>query len=399
MDSIMKNESDNLPACPDDAVGQNTQQQSALTCQLDTLSLVNFKNYDQAEFRFCPKINCLVGNNGTGKTNVLDAIYYLSMTKSCLNPADSQNIRYDGDFFVIQGEYNRKGEPECIYCGMKRGQKKIFRRNKKDYERLSEHIGLLPVVTVSPADGRLITGGSEERRKLMNEVISQYDHGYLLDMMHYNRALEQRNALLKTFAVNNTYDAGVLEVWNEQLIAEGNKIYEYRTKYSQELIPVFRQYYGDISGGREKVELVYCSRLQEKDFAALLRESTEKDRLLQFTTTGPHKDDLLLQMDGYPIKKSGSQGQQKTFLVALKLANFEFIRRHCSIMPVLLLDDIFDKFDARRVSRIIQLVAGERFGQIFITDTGREHIEGILQQTDCEHRLFDIVPSQEPLNN
>jgi DNA replication and repair protein RecF len=389
MDSIMENGPDNLP----DVVGQEMQPLSTGACRLDTLSLVNFKNYDQAEFRFCPKINCLAGNNGTGKTNVLDAIYYLSMTKSCLNPSDSQNIRYDSDFFVIQGEYNRKSELECIYCGMKRGQKKIFRRNKKDYERLSEHIGLLPVVTVSPADGRLITGGSEERRKLMNEVISQCDHGYLLAMMRYNRALEQRNALLKTFAANNTYDAGVLEVWNEQMVAEGNRIYEYRTKYCQELIPIFRQYYGEISGGREKVELAYCSRLQEKDFAALLRESTEKDRLLQFTATGPHKDDLLLQMDGYPIKKSGSQGQQKTFLVALKLANFEFIRRHCSIMPILLLDDIFDKFDALRVSRIIRLVAGERFGQIFITDTGREHIEGILQQTDCEHRLFDMVAS------
>ena len=359
-------------------------------CQLNSLSLVNFKNYSQADFQFCPKINCLAGNNGTGKTNVLDAIYYLSMTKSYLNPADSQNIRYEQDFFVIQGEYDRKGASESVYCGMKRGQKKIFRRNKKDYERLSEHIGLLPVIMVSPTDGRLITGGSEERRKLINEVISQYDHNYLLHMMHYNRALEQRNALLKSFAENRTFDAGVLEVWNEQLVTCGNRVYEYRTKYCQELIPIFRQYYGDISGGREEVELEYSSQLQEKDFATLLSESTEKDRLLQFTTTGPHKDDLLLQMNGYPIKKSGSQGQQKTFLVALKLANYDFIRRRCNIMPILLLDDIFDKFDAHRVSHIIQLVAGEQFGQVFITDTGREHIEEILQQTDCEHQLFDI---------
>jgi DNA replication and repair protein RecF len=328
-----------------------------------------------------------VGNNGTGKTNVLDAIYYLSMTKSCLNPADTQNIRYDNDFFMIQGEYDRKDEAECIYCGMKRGQKKIFRRNRKDYDRLSEHVGLLPVVMVSPADGHLITGGSEERRKLMNEVISQYNHNCLHDLMQYNRALEQRNALLKTFAENHSFDAEALEVWNEQLAACGNKIYNYRTKYCQELIPVFQQYYEEISGGREKVELVYRSQLQEKDFASLLRESTEKDLLLQLTTTGPHKDDLLLQMNGYPIKKTGSQRQQKTFLVALKLANYEFIRRHGNIMPILLLDDVFDKFDALRVSRIIKLVAGEQFGQIFITDTGREHIDGILQQTDCEHQV------------
>jgi DNA replication and repair protein RecF len=339
------------------------------------------------DFRFCPKVNCLAGNNGAGKTNVLDAIYYLSMTKSFLNPADSQNIRYHTDFFVIQGEYDRKNETESIYCGMKRGQKKIFRRNRKDYERLSEHIGLLPVVTVSPADGHLIIGGSEERRKLMNEVISQYDHHYLLEMMHYNRALEQRNALLKSFARNHSFDVEALEAWNEQLAVCGNKIYEYRTNYCRELIPVFQKYYEEISGGHENVELIYRSQLQEKDFAALLRESVEKDRLLQFTTAGPHKDDLLLQMDGFPIKKSGSQGQQKTFLVALKLANFDFIRRQGNIMPLLLLDDIFDKFDAHRVNRIIQLVSGDRFGQIFITDTRREHIEGILQQTNREYQL------------
>jgi len=363
---------------------------SAIHCQINALSLVNFKNYDQANFLFCPKINCLVGNNGAGKTSVLDAIYYLSMTKSSLNSADSQNIRYDTDFFVIQGEYNRKDESECIYCGMKRGQKKIFRRNRKDYERLSEHIGLLPVVIVSPVDGHLITGGSEERRRLMNEIISQCDHNYLLDMMRYNRALEQRNALLKTFAEKHTFDSDVLEVWNEQLTECGNKIYEYRTKYCSELIPVFQQFYGEISGGSEKVELEYRSQLQEKDFAALLHESTEKDRLLQFTTVGLHKDDLLLHKDSYPIKKSGSQGQQKTFLVALKLANYEYIRLHVNIQPILLLDDIFDKFDAQRVSRLIRLVSGERFGQIFITDTGREHIEGILKQAEGEYQMSEL---------
>ena len=359
-------------------------------CHLKTLSLVNFKNYDQANFSFCPKINCLTGNNGTGKTNLLDAVYYLSMTKSCLNPADSQNIRYDTDFFVIHGEYERKEDTESIYCGMKRGQKKIFRRNKKNYERLSEHIGLLPVVMISPADGRMITDGSEERRKLMNEIISQYDHNYLRCMMHYNRALEQRNALLKTFAENRTFDPDALELWSGQLTDCGNKVYEYRTKYCQELIPVFQQYHGEISAGREKVELIYRSQLQDNDFASLLRESTDKDRSMQFTTTGPHKDDLLLQMDGYPIKKSGSQGQQKTFIVALKLANYEFIRLHGGIMPILLLDDIFDKFDAHRVNRIIQLVAGEKFGQVFITDTARERIEGILQLIDCEYQLHII---------
>ena len=359
-------------------------------CQLDTLSLINFKNYDRANFDFCSKINCLVGNNGAGKTNVLDAIYYLSMTKSSLNSADTQNIRYNSDFFVIQGEYRRKDAAESIYCGMKRGQKKVFRRNKKDYERLSEHIGLLPVVTISPADSSLITGGSEYRRKLINEVISQYNHNYLQDMMQYNRALEQRNALLKKFAENHSFDADVLDIWTEQLAATGNRIYRYRAEFCRELIPVFRKYYSEISGGEENVELVYGSQLHDRDFIALLNESIAKDRLLQFTTAGIHKDDLLLQMNGFPIKKSASQGQQKTFLVALKLANFNFISQHGQIIPILLLDDIFDKFDALRVGRIIRLVSEKQFGQIFITDTGREHIEGVLQQTDCMYQLYHL---------
>ncbi|MDR2040445.1 MAG: DNA replication/repair protein RecF [Bacteroidales bacterium] len=370
-------------------IEQDTNNENILQ-QLKHLSLINFKNYEQAEFEFCSKINCFVGNNGTGKTNVLDAIYYLSMTKSCFHTADTQNIRYENDFFVIQGEYDRKGTTENIYCGVKRGQKKVFRRNKKDYERLSEHIGLLPVVMVSPADNQLITGGSDERRRFMNEVISQYDHQYLLEMMNYNRALEQRNALLKKFAEDRYFDNDMLEIWNEQLMLTGNRIFEHRLNFCKVLIPVFQDYYENISGGNEKVELIYRSQLQDKDFASLLLESASKDRLLQYTTCGIHKDDLLLQMSGYPIKKSGSQGQQKTFLVSLKMAYSDFIRQHCKIAPILLLDDIFDKFDTSRVSHIVKLVADKKFGQIFITDTGREHIEDILKTTGSEYQLFEI---------
>jgi DNA replication and repair protein RecF len=366
----------------------------SLIQQLNQLSLINFKNHEQAEFQFCPKINCLVGDNGTGKTNILDAVYYLSMTKSCCNTSDTQNIRQDHDFFVVQGEYLRREAAESIYCGVKRGQKKVFRRNKKDYERMSEHIGLLPVVMVSPSDNHLILGGSEERRRYMNEVISQYDHRYLQALMHYNRALEQRNALLKSFAENQSFDKEILEIWNEQLVTAGNNIFERRTAFCDTLIPVFQEYYRNISDGNEKVALIYRSQLHEKDFTSLLRESGERDRIMQFTTTGIHKDDLLLQMDGMPIKRFGSQGQQKTFLVSLKMANSDFIRRHCHITPILLLDDIFDKFDAHRVSHIMQLVAGENFGQIFITDTGREHIETMLQQTACSYQLFEIGKKQ-----
>ncbi|MDR1672781.1 MAG: DNA replication/repair protein RecF [Bacteroidales bacterium] len=370
----------------------STQDQPAVL-RLNRLSLTHFKNYEQSEFEFCPKINCVAGNNGTGKTNVLDAVYYLSMTKSCFNTADAQNIQYDKDFFVIQGEYLRKDDEEHIYCGVKRGQKKVFRRNKKDYERLSEHIGLLPAVMISPADGALITGGSEERRRFMNEVISQYDHRYMYEMMHYNRALEQRNALLKSFAEKHSFNREMLDVWDVQLSAAGTNIFHRRMDFCNALIPVFQQYYEEISGGNEKVELSYRSQLQEKEFPVLLEESLEKDRMLQFTTQGVHKDDLLLHMNGMPIKKSGSQGQQKTFLVALKIADYDFIRRHCNIMPILLLDDIFDKFDTHRVNRIIQLAANDTFGQIFITDTDSEHIESVLQHTACPYRLFNTGKS------
>ena len=357
-------------------------------CNLTKLALVNFKNYEQADFDFCPKINCLVGNNGTGKTNVLDAIYYLSMTKSSLNSADTQNIRYDADFFVIQGEYMRKGAPENLYCGIKRGQKKIFRRNRKDYDRMSEHIGLFPAVTVSPADSNLITGRSEERRRFINEIISQYNRQYLHDMMQYNHALIQRNALLKTFARDRTFNREILDLWTEQLAITGNRIYKCRSEFCLEIIPVFQTIYNEISGTNEKVMLVYNSQLRDGDFYTLLNEAIEKDRHLQFTTVGIHRDDLSMQINNFTIRKHGSQGQQKTFLVALKLANFGFIKQYCNITPVLLLDDIFDKFDASRVANIIRIVSDERFGQIFITDTAREHIETILKDTNCTYKLF-----------
>ena len=356
--------------------------------RLTSLSLVNFKNYEQANFNFCKKINCLTGSNGVGKTNVLDAVYLLSMTKSNLNPIDTQNIRYDADFFVVQGEYERNETTETVYCAVKRGQKKVFRRNKKDYERLSEHIGLLPAVSISPADGNLIYGRSDERRKLMNEVISQHDHEYLHDMMQYNRALEQRNAMLKQ---DSALNMEVLELWNEKLVTTGNKIYKRRSEYCQELIPVFQNFYNEIAGDGENVQLLYSSQLHDNDFAAMLNSSFTKDRLMQYTTTGIHKDDLLFQMNEYPLKKSASQGQQKTFLVAMKLANFDYIRKNGNIKPILLLDDIFDKFDALRVKQIIRLVAGEEFGQIFITDTGNERTERILKEIDCVYQLHNIA--------
>jgi DNA replication and repair protein RecF len=359
---------------------------------LKTLSLVNFKNYEQLDIPLSAKINCFVGENGVGKTNLLDAIHYLSLCKSNLNPVDSQNVRYDQDFLVIQGLFERNGKEENIYCGIRKQKKKQFKRNQKEYTRLSEHIGLIPLVMISPADSILINGGSEERRKFMNGVIAQYSRVYLENLIQYNRALTQRNKLLKDFAFSRNFDPRMLEIWDEQLIRYGEPIYEERIRFVNELLPVFNAFYSQVSGDREKVNLSYQAHLQDSGFREGSKASNEKDRILQYTTFGIHKDDLGMDLESYSLKKSGSQGQQKTFLVALKLAEFEFIRKLTKIPPILLLDDIFDKFDAGRVKHIISLVAENQFGQIFITDTNEQRLKGILREIPAEHMVYLITP-------
>jgi DNA replication and repair protein RecF len=357
---------------------------------LSHISLVNFKNYDQLELSFSRKINCFVGDNGTGKTNLLDAMYYLSMTKSYFNSVDTQNIRHGEEHFLIQGEYSREDLSEKIHCGVQKGKHKQFKRNKKDYERLSEHIGLLPVVMISPADSALIIEGSDERRKFMNAVISQFDNEYLESLMRYNRALSQRNTLLKDFHKSGKFQPDLLEIWDEQLNANGSYIHKKRVEFVKDLVPIFQEYYDMVSEGREEIGLEYHSQLNEKDLPSLLKDHAHKDRILQYTTAGIHKDDLLMSLRGHPIKRIGSQGQQKTFLVALKLAKFDFIREINGFHPILLLDDVFDKFDARRVRQIIRLVAEREFGQIFITDTNRERIREVLKDLSIDYKLFKV---------
>ncbi len=359
---------------------------------LKSLSLVNFKNYEQVDIPLSAKINCFVGENGVGKTNLLDAIHYLSLCKSNLNPVDSQNVRYDQDFLVVQGLFDRKGKEENIYCGIRKQKKKQFKRNQKEYSKLSEHIGLIPLVMISPADAILINGGSEERRKFMNGVIAQYSRVYLENLIQYNRALNQRNKLLKDFAFSRNFDPQILEVWDEQLIRYGEPIFEERVRFVNELLPVFDAFHSHVSGNREKVSLSYQAHLKETGFRDGLKASMEKDRIVQYSTFGIHKDDLGMELGGYSLKKSGSQGQQKTFLVALKLAEFEFIRKLTKIPPILLLDDIFDKFDAGRVKHIISLVAENQFGQIFITDTNEQRLQGILKEIPADHKVFRITP-------
>ena len=356
--------------------------------QLKTLSILNYKNITEAELAFSPKINCFIGDNGMGKTNLLDAIYYLSFCKSHSNSIDSQNILHDADFFMIQGHYDLNGVPEDVYCGMKRKQKKQFKRNKKEYERLSDHIGLFPLVMVSPDDSVLISEGSEERRKFVDGVISQYNRSYLQHLLSYNNALKQRNALLK---LDSAVDESLYDIWEEQMAEFGNLIFVERKKFISEFIPIFQDIYHRISGGHEQISLSYRSQHDDRDIALSMKQTRERDRILGYSTQGIHKDELEMLLDEYPIKRVGSQGQNKTYLISLKLAQFNFLKTAHNFAPVLLLDDIFDKLDSKRVTEIIHLVAGETFGQIFITDTNREHLDMILAQLEQPASIFMVV--------
>lgn len=356
---------------------------------LNNLSLVNFKNYAESSVDLHPKLNCFVGDNGVGKTNLLDAVYYLCMCKSYFNTTDVYSIRTNEDYMMLQGEFIRQEKKEEIRCGIQREKKKQFRRNKKDYKRLSDHIGLLPVVMVSPADIQLIVDGSEERRKYMNSVISQYNRDYLDNTMKYNKALSQRNRLLKDMKGQNT-QSDLLDVFDVQLQELGSSIFKERQQFIDKFIPVFARYYNFISEEKESVELVYHSQLHDIDYKEVLKSSRRKDLIVQYTTVGIHRDDLVLHLDGVPIRKIGSQGQQKTYLVSLKLAQFEFLKEIKNIRPILLLDDVFDKFDGNRVKQILKLVADREFGQIFITHTNLKRMNTILKELDIEHKLFHV---------
>jgi DNA replication and repair protein RecF len=357
---------------------------------LKKLSLVNFKNYPQADMELSSRLNCFVGKNGVGKTNIFDAVHYLCLCKSYFNVIDTQNIRYNEELSVIQGDFILNGKKEEIYCAIQRSKRKVFKRNKKEYSRHSDHIGLLPVVMISPADSNLILGGSEERRRFINGVIVQYDKNYLNDLIKYNRLISQRNKVLKDIAAScNSYE-DTLAIYDEQLIPVAERIYKKRVDFAEKLVPIFQKYYDFISLGQEKVELIYRSQLAEGAFASQLKKSKEKDRILQYTTTGVHRDDLILNLQGINIKKNGSQGQQKTYLVALKLAKFDFIKGINNIRPILLLDDVFDKFDESRVKQIIKLVSDENFGQIFISHTSEERMKSVLKDIPEGYKLFLI---------
>ena len=357
---------------------------------LKSLSLVNYKNFESKSLTFNDTINCLVGNNGVGKTNILDAIYHLSFGKSYFNPVASQNIKHDEEFFVVNGDYKKENKSEKIVVSLKRGQKKVIKRNGKAYNKFSEHIGFLPLVIISPADRDLITEGSDTRRKFIDSVISQSDKAYLDDLIKYNKILAQRNSLLKYFALNNTFNIDTLEVYNSQLTDFGTKVFIKREAFLKTFIPIFKSRYQAISNGNETVDLVYKSDLFTTDLNTLLMQVINKDKTIQYTSVGVHKDDLLFNIDSHPIKKFGSQGQQKSFLIALKLAQFDFIKQQSGFNPILLLDDIFDKLDEERVTQIIKLVDDENFGQLFISDTHAERTEKAVKQVHQSYEIFKL---------
>ena len=355
---------------------------------LKQLSILNYKNIEQADLNLSPKMNCFIGQNGMGKTNLLDAVYYLSFCKSATNPIDSQVMRHDAEFFVVQGLYEtEQGDEEEIYCGMKRRQKKTIKRNKKAYQRFSEHVGFIPLVMVSPSDNELILGGSEERRRFMDVAIAQHDREYLTQLINYEKALQQRNTLLKQ---EEEPDAELLGLWEEMMAQAGTLIYERRKAFIEGLTPTFQHFYGQISGEREEVSLTYLSHGDRGSLLDTIRNGRAKDRIMGYSLHGVHKDDLAMQLGGYPIKREGSQGQNKTYLIALKLAQYDFLRRSSNKTPILLLDDIFDRLDASRVEQIVKLVSGDTFGQTFITDVNRGHMDRILAAATGDYKLYTV---------
>ena len=378
---------------------------------IEQLNIVNYKNIAEASLRLSPKINCFIGHNGAGKTNVLDALYFLSFCHSASTVQDTLVIRHDQPFLVLDGAYRTPcGDALQVFCGMKRGQKKHMKRDGKEYRRLSEHIGLIPIVMVSPSDILLIEGGSEERRRLMDQAIAQQDRTYIERLNRYNKALQQRNALLRD--EEHEPDPALMDLLEEQMAVEGEAVAARRSRLVEQLTPLFQQLYSTVSGGREQVALSYVSHCQRGPLLDVIRRDRLKDRAVGYSLHGVHRDDLEILLDGHPMRREGSQGQQKTFVIALKLAQYELLTQHADAVapagevpadatqpsaaahPLLLLDDIFDKRDAQRVEQIIRLVASRQFGQIFITDTNRDHLDQILSHGDFDYKLFHVADGQ-----
>lgn len=362
---------------------------------LKELRVNNFRNCRESVLGFSPNINCFIGRNGAGKTNLLDAIYYLSFCKSYFGNIETQNILHEERFFSIMGIYQRDEEQtETCHCVLERGKAKQFKLNKKEYGRLADHIGRYPLVMVSPYDRDLINEGSEQRRRYIDSVISQFDKMYLNDLLTYNKALAQRNALLKRFAEGGYFDRNMLEIWDAQMADPAQRIYHRRKDFAESFCPVFQKYYDMISNSAEKVAIVYESRLEQTSFSDLMQQNLEKDKILRYTSGGIHRDELIFHIGDYPVKHFGSQGQQKSFVVAIKLAQFDYIFEKTGIKPILLLDDVFDKLDDERVGQLIRLAGSDYFGQVFISDTQHERIRQLFKDYKPDYRIFEVTEGQ-----
>ncbi|MFP4089499.1 MAG: DNA replication/repair protein RecF [Cyclobacteriaceae bacterium] len=357
---------------------------------LENISLLNFKNYEEINLTFSPHINCIVGENGSGKTNLLDAIYYLSLTKSAFSGTEAQNIRHDEPFFMLRGLFHKEAENFTVQFSMQQGQKKVVKNSRVPYDRLSEHIGRFPVVLITPDDTDIIRGGSEIRRKFFDGIIAQIDHAYLDDLMRYNHNLKQRNSLLRQFAENNRYDGDLLDSYSEQLVETGERIHAYRKAFVSNYIPGFLKHYNNLSGQKEEVQIRYTSDFDESDFKKNFYKNYRRDLIIQRTAQGIHKDDYVFEINSFPVKKYGSQGQQKSFVIALRLTQFDIIRQEKGIKPLLLLDDIFDKLDDFRIGKLSEMVAQQSFGQLFVTDARPERTFQIFRPIAAEKKVFTI---------
>ncbi|MBN09199.1 MAG: DNA replication and repair protein RecF [Flavobacteriaceae bacterium] len=357
---------------------------------IKNLSLTNYKNLSSESFNFSAPINCFVGKNGVGKSNVLDSIYHLAFGKSFFNPKTIQNIQFNKDFFIIEAKFIINSRSEKITCSFKKGQKKILKRNGKIYDKISEHIGLIPLVIISPNDSDLITEGSLVRRKFLDSILGQIHKDYLINLLKYNKVLAQRNSLLKYFALNHTYDQKTISIYNEQLETLGFPIFQKRKEFMEKFVPIFKNRYEALSNSKEKVSLRYFSGLNQNSFSDLFIQSINKDRTLQFTSEGIHKDDLHFLIHNKAIKQFGSQGQKKTYLIALKIAQFDYLKTLKGVSPIVLLDDIFDKLDQGRVTNLIKLMLEENFGQLFLSDTHEKRTLDALNSIKSKFEIFRL---------
>ena len=357
---------------------------------LKSITLTNYKSFSAKTVDLDPKINCFIGSNGVGKSNVLDAIYHLSFGKSYFNPISSQNIKHGEDFFAIKGSYRNESKEEVVIINFKKNDKKVIKRNNKKYEKFSDHIGFIPLVIISPSDRNLIAEGSDIRRKFIDSVISQSDKKYLENLINYNKILTQRNSLLKLIFKNKNFDKQTIQVYDSQLESIGEKIHMKRKMFLNHFIPVFKDKYKSISNNNEDVDIRYKTDLEFDKLSVLLQENIEKDMFLQYTSKGVHKDDLVFNINDYSVKKFGSQGQQKSLLIALKLSQFDFLKSQNKNNPILLLDDIFDKLDKNRVKQIINLVSADDFGQIFISDTDEERTIESIKEINNSNKIFKL---------